>query len=535
MGLLRFLLALSVLIGHSDHALGLPGLDTTVAVRSFYILSGFYMTLVLNGKYRGISYAGFLGSRYLRLFPCYLAVLVLTLAYGCLVWRIRGTIEWPLQGWARALPSLGDASILVFAAANLFIVGLDAVGFVSVGPGGGLRLSLDPGGGAPGFSGLVFISPAWTLGLELLFYALAPFIVRQRPWRIGALLLASLALRFVVFPALGQPSAPFGDRFFPFELAFFLAGALACHAYFRLKPLRLPPGFTMAGLLVLFAVPANPLLDVAPWVRYLVLTACLPPVFLLCRKNRVDRFVGELSYPMYIVHLPVFYAVTQFSTWPTETVGSALAILAALGLLLVVELPADARRITWVRAGCPLPRKKLFLAAGLAVMVLTLPFGLKRVLLWRRAATSLPLASHDFLPAQPPMVVLGGFDGPRPMDDGTVSRWGLGPRSEIIFRLPRAANFHARFAYASLTSGQTVQVFFGNRLLETIPSPAGEPVYRDYLLPAAAGSNTLRFEYTSWNGKAAAPIPGDPRPLAVNFTNLSLRPETAGQARAAMP
>lgn len=535
MGLLRFLLALSVLVGHSDHALGLPALDTTVAVRAFYILSGFYMALVLNGKYRDVPYAGFLGSRYLRLFPCYLTVLLLTLAYGGLVWAIRGTVEWPFQGWAKALPSLNDVSILVYAAANLFIVGLGMLCFVAVDARGALHFSLDAGGAGNAFSGLVWITPAWTLGLELLFYALAPFIVRQRPWRIGALLLASLALRFVLFPTLGLPTASFGDHFFPFELAFFLTGALACHAYFRLKKRQPSPGLLVAALAVLFIVAANPLFDLPPWARYLTLAACLPPVFHLCRKSSLDRWIGELSYPMYIVHLPVFYAVTQFTAWPTETVGSALAILASVGLLLTVERPADARRIAWVKAGFPIPRRKVLLAAGLAVVILALPLGLKRVLLWQRAATSLPLAAHDFLPEQPNSVVLVGFDGPRPMADGSVSRWGLGPKSEIIFRLPRATNIRLRFAYTSLPPGQTARITFDGRDIEAIPSRAGEPIYREYLLPGAPGDNVLRFHYASWNGKSAPPIPGDPRPLAVDFTKLALQPVQTTAARIPTP
>ena len=54
MGVLRLMLALSVVIQHLDGAFGghsgiLPG---TIAVEIFFAISGFYMSLILSGKER---------------------------------------------------------------------------------------------------------------------------------------------------------------------------------------------------------------------------------------------------------------------------------------------------------------------------------------------------------------------------------------------------------------------------------------------------------------------------------------------------
>jgi peptidoglycan/LPS O-acetylase OafA/YrhL len=49
MGTLRLFLALSVAFGHFGMPLGL--LTSDIAVQSFFVISGFYMALVLNEKY----------------------------------------------------------------------------------------------------------------------------------------------------------------------------------------------------------------------------------------------------------------------------------------------------------------------------------------------------------------------------------------------------------------------------------------------------------------------------------------------------
>src|SRR3979411_2191986 len=78
MGSLRFLLALSVACGHFGVPLGFPTSD--VAVQSFFVISGFYMALVLNEKYGPGTYWLFLSNRLLRIWPAYFLILILSLA-----------------------------------------------------------------------------------------------------------------------------------------------------------------------------------------------------------------------------------------------------------------------------------------------------------------------------------------------------------------------------------------------------------------------------------------------------------------------
>ena len=81
MGVIRVLLAISVILGHVGPVLGIDGVGGVIAVKAFYIISGFYMSLILNEKYVGQrnSYRLFLSNRLLRLFPIYWTILLLTL------------------------------------------------------------------------------------------------------------------------------------------------------------------------------------------------------------------------------------------------------------------------------------------------------------------------------------------------------------------------------------------------------------------------------------------------------------------------
>jgi hypothetical protein len=74
MGLIRVLLALAVVDFHavrfasSPHFLNLPWINGGVAVQSFFVISGFYMALILSGKYAGRGVFVFYRARFLRLY-----------------------------------------------------------------------------------------------------------------------------------------------------------------------------------------------------------------------------------------------------------------------------------------------------------------------------------------------------------------------------------------------------------------------------------------------------------------------------------
>ena len=78
MGILRLLLAIVVVCGHIFPA-WLWGIQNVLAVKAFFVISGFYMALILTERYRRATLQFYL-NRLLRLLPLHLAVLAIMVA-----------------------------------------------------------------------------------------------------------------------------------------------------------------------------------------------------------------------------------------------------------------------------------------------------------------------------------------------------------------------------------------------------------------------------------------------------------------------
>ena len=77
MGLMRFLLAMAVVIAHTGAiTVNFALIPANLAVEVFFAISGFYMSLIVTGKYRDRT--TFYINRFLRLYPVYLIVSVAT-------------------------------------------------------------------------------------------------------------------------------------------------------------------------------------------------------------------------------------------------------------------------------------------------------------------------------------------------------------------------------------------------------------------------------------------------------------------------
>ncbi|HEX6001564.1 MAG TPA: acyltransferase family protein, partial [Hyphomicrobiaceae bacterium] len=97
-GIVRLLLAVSVLVGHAGGEEGFLLLPGNLAVELFFIISGFYMSWVLTEKYDTKTWGGigtFYQNRFLRLWPAF--ALTTVVVYTCCrfpqcwfsLWRCR--------------------------------------------------------------------------------------------------------------------------------------------------------------------------------------------------------------------------------------------------------------------------------------------------------------------------------------------------------------------------------------------------------------------------------------------------------------
>ena len=186
-----------------------------VAVQCFFVISGFYMALVLNEKYGPGSYWLFISNRLLRLWPAYFVVLILSLAFAN-NWQPVFALSW--------------SDIAFFVGSQILIVGQDLYLFLFV-TNGALAFTAHYTDVSSPLYSFAPIPQAWTLGLEIYFYLLAPFLVRRGPLFIAMVIAASLALRMLLQWAFGLSGQPWSFRFFPSEIALFMAGSLGYYAY----------------------------------------------------------------------------------------------------------------------------------------------------------------------------------------------------------------------------------------------------------------------------------------------------------------
>lgn len=344
MGVLRMLLAFAVLSHHGAVTAGelLPG---SVSVRLFFIISGFYMALILDGKYGPGSLRTFYGNRVLRLWPTYLAVALVSL--GLLLFLDLH----PFSCQARlGVVASHPGGVFALVVPNLLILGQEALYLLGVGSDGGLFWAAGLAWPTKAFT-LALVPQAWSVSVELCFYALAPFLARLGTRTLVVAGFCSLVL-YAGMWASGPAGGAVAYRFLPSQLYLFVAGMLAYRMLGRLEG----AGWMRRAGWVL--VPGLPLMLVligtvpGPWlfpVAAVVVWAGLPPLFAATRHCRWDRALGHFSYPFYMVQ---FVMITLYEEYLGETDGLVLLLMVAAGaaaLWLLVDRPLD--RVRQRRAG----------------------------------------------------------------------------------------------------------------------------------------------------------------------------------------
>jgi peptidoglycan/LPS O-acetylase OafA/YrhL len=340
MGLVRFLLAAAVVINHTGPLYGLVMTDAYMAIKVFFIISGFYMALILTEKYAGPGQTRlFYSNRFLRLFPLYWAVLLLSLGVS-LAFKFGLHTALLLGPWQTWLGRLAPGTAALLAAANLTIVGQDILFFSHLTEAGTLAFSTDALYRATPAWFFLLIPQAWTVSLELFFYALAPWLVRQRTGLLIALAGLSFGLRALVYLA-DLPFDPWKQRFFPVECGFFLLGILAYRLYAALKPVAIPRArLWQVGGLYLASIVGYQFLPGfmgKEFYLYAATVLSIPFLFRLTQKMPFDRAIGELSYPIYITHWTVIVVVEYAcgrSHLPVIALVAAIAVSLALNRLV---------------------------------------------------------------------------------------------------------------------------------------------------------------------------------------------------------
>lgn len=340
--------AVAVLAVIADHTFAYPH-GGFVGVDVFFVISGFLITGLLLREHERvgrISFADFYRKRARRILPLAVLVLVATVA-----------ASWTVFSGGRAMRVTEDGlwSLVFGTNWHLALIGTDYM----------------QAGGA--------VSPLqhfWSLAVEEQFYVVWPWLIilvlggaARAGWAHGrsrlvltvamiALTLAAFA--FAMWETVTSPTVAYFSTFSrAWELGIGAILAASAGALAKL-PQALRPALAYLGLAgivwSIFAItPDMPF--PAPWAAVPVLATALVIAagtggevrYLAPLTNRVGRYVGDISYSLYLWHFPII--ILFAAVLPLEGGGLFAVVLAATGLLSVLSyhlLEDPMRKSSWL-------------------------------------------------------------------------------------------------------------------------------------------------------------------------------------------
>jgi peptidoglycan/LPS O-acetylase OafA/YrhL len=367
MGIFRLYLALCVAVSHAGEKFPLGPHRGHEAVQIFFMISGFYMAMVY-GKYS--SNKEFFFSRFIRIFVPYwticLGIVVVSLAMG-----VTYGIWVALDTYMDAAKQNETAGVILVTLSNFTIFGQDLVMFLSHDLGKSLSFTSDYSTSANPLWRYLVIPQTWSVSIELMFYLCIPWLLKRSSKTLIYIISLSVLARICVYLFTDFPPDPWRFRFFPFELALFIGGILSFRffnqhseffssfgdrwaaksigGYLRQTAILLflfwlSSCFTRLGLKVFSTASYLEL------ISYFFMAAAIPFLFSLSKSNKVDRFIGELSYPVYLVHvfvisamvviLPYLGNLNQFK-YGLFTSSAIVSVALSICVLLLVINPLD--------------------------------------------------------------------------------------------------------------------------------------------------------------------------------------------------
>jgi peptidoglycan/LPS O-acetylase OafA/YrhL len=348
-GIIRFLLAAAVVLGHAPGwgGVGLPPIINPLppyfAVQAFFVISGFYMEL-LRKRYQPAPIWIFYSNRYSRLIASYWIICAAT----ALLMIAMPEVPFPAGNFR--FESTSETALAWFF--NIAMFGQDFASFVQL-------------------SNTLLIPQGWSLALELWFYLLVPLLWRVSDSTLWSIVSASLVIRLIIILS-PLPFVPWQQRFFPAELMFFMIGMLSFRHADDIRRLISSGHGCMLAICVLivfvgWAIPSTTWSETQPkamWpyslILAVVLYSTLPAVFELTKDSRIDRNIGEFSYPIYLTHIMVGYFFEPAQRLWDGMLLLALSIVVSAPLVYFVELPLERWRNNRLRfvAGSSPPNVK---------------------------------------------------------------------------------------------------------------------------------------------------------------------------------
>ena len=300
---LRGVAALTVVWFHLFEAYATSHLDQRInhgylAVDFFFILSGFVIGYAYDDRWKKMTVKDFLKRRLIRLHP----MVVIGALIGAVMFYFQGCSVWDVS-------KISVTALLLATAMNAFLI------------------PATPGAEIRGVGEMYPLNgPSWSLFFEYIGNILYAFFIRKlstRALSVWVFLAACGLAAFAVWGPLGDICVGFamdGDNMLggTLRLLFaFSAGLLLSRVF---KPVHIRGAFWICGLsvVVLLSVPHIGGSEHL-WMNGLYDTLCAVVVFPLLVylgasgkttdkvTTRICKFLGDISYPLYMVHYPFIY------------------------------------------------------------------------------------------------------------------------------------------------------------------------------------------------------------------------------------
>lgn len=320
---LRFALAFVVVCGHlvrfapdtggaTRALMKLGQFDAVAAVFCFLVVSGFSIAHSLHRNTEG-----FYRRRVLRIYPLYvcgiLAALVPFLLAGPVISTPGGQYDQPAPG---------------MVIANLLLL----QGFVAD--------TISSNG------------PLWTLSVEVCCYLLAPIFFKMKSWQLlGLILISSVA--FGIHARLGLP---FYSRYrYGLPVLFLLWAWLSGFLLHRHRSDARARIFVLTLGALLFSLNArfNERFAVLTYVAAISIVLFANELRLPARILGLLNYLGEISYPLYVLHVPVLILASGVMGIANAPLLVMSALLAAVAFYHTVDRPVRKLGVALARRATP--------------------------------------------------------------------------------------------------------------------------------------------------------------------------------------
>lgn len=295
-----------------------------LAVDFFFLLSGFVINYAYNDRWNQLTIVSFFKRRLIRLHP----MLIMGAFIGLICFLIGGSEQWN----GTTIPF--HISIIAFLLTCFMIPALPGT-FNEV-RGNGELFPLN--------------GPMWSLFFEYIgniFYALFIRRLNTKPLTLLVILLGILHGIFTIGNFSGYGSIGVG---WTFDTINFFGGMLRMLFPFTLgmlisrqfKEIKLPYPFFFSSILLIatlsipFITPFKTI-NLNGIYEFFCISIIFPIILIIGastqKKSKPSKILGELSYPLYIIHYPIMYLFYQ---WLIKTKQYTLSETYPVALLIVI-------------------------------------------------------------------------------------------------------------------------------------------------------------------------------------------------------